>query len=618
MQEGNLPDDFYSSLLESQCGAADDSQPVEQYTGALGVTRAFVDAHERPVGQLQWNTDLASIYTDPGNVSGVRWCTGALIAENLFLTAGHCFDQSANGWDLPKVNGTNDVIPSTEIATRMHVNFNFQVDPSGTLRPQQEFPVAQLTEYRLGGLDFAILRLTGNPHQTFGIGTVATVDAAVNSMLAIIGHPAGVPKRIEAGPLTSFSGNSVQYNDIDTLGGNSGSAIWSSPDGQIVGVHTNGGCTTSGSGSNSGMRISSLLSASPTLRSLATRPEPAGPVVAWGANRLDAFVIGTDQAVYHKWWGSAAWGPSLTGYERMGGVLTSRPEVASWGLNRLDLFVLGTDRALYHKWWNGSAWAPSLTGYEGQGGVCTSPPKAVTWGPDRLDVFVTGTDSALYHKWWNGSAWGPSLTGYERMGGVCLGQPEAVAWGPNRLDVFVVGTDRAIYHKWWDGSAWAPSLTGYERLGGVCMSAPTAVAWGPNRLDVFVVGTDRALYHKWWDGSAWFPSLAGWERMGGVCTSPPTVVSWGPNRLDVFVTGTDSALYHKWWDGSAWGPSLTGYERMGGTCTSPPRVSSWGPNRLDVFVTGTDSALYHKWWDGSAWGPSLTGYEAMGGVITDF
>ena len=29
----------------------------------------------------------------------------------------------------------------------------------------------------------------------------------------------------------------------------------------------------------------------------------------------------------------------------------------------------GTDSALYHKWWNGSAWGPSLTGYENMGGV---------------------------------------------------------------------------------------------------------------------------------------------------------------------------------------------------------------------------------------------------------
>ncbi len=343
-------------------------------------------------------------------------------------------------------------------------------------------------------------------------------------------------------------------------------------------------------------------------------PEPAGSVVSWGSNRLDAFVLGTDLAMYHKWWDGSAWGPSVAGYEYMGGICMSAPEVASWGPDRLDAFVLGTDHALYHKWWDGSNWGPSVTGYEYMGGVCMSPPRLATWGPDRLDAFVLGTDRALYHKWWDGTNWGPSLTGYEYLGGICMSPPEVVAWGSDRLDVFVLGTDNAVYHKWWDGSNWGPSATDYEYLGGVCASPPRVVAWGENRLDMFVIGTDSALYHKWWDGSSW----SGWEYMGGVCTTAPTVVSWDANRLDVFLLGTDSALYHKWWDGSAWGPSVTGYEYMGGICTDEPRVVSWGANRLDVFVTGTDKQLYHKWWDGSAWGPSVTGYEPLGGIISDF
>ncbi|QCP14987.1 zinc metalloprotease [Pseudoduganella umbonata] len=342
------------------------------------------------------------------------------------------------------------------------------------------------------------------------------------------------------------------------------------------------------------------------------------PVVAWGANRLDTFVLGTDRALYHKWWDGSAWGPSMTGYEHMGGVCTSVPQAVAWGPNRLDVFVTGTDSALYHKWFDGAAWGPSITDYEYMGGVCSGDPRIVSWGPDRLDVFVLGTNRALFHKWWDGAAWGPSITGYEDMGGTCIGQPEIVSWGPNRLDVFVIGTDRALYHKWFDGAGWGPSLTGYERLGGICTSAPRAVSWGPDRLDVFVTGTDGALYHKWWDGSAWGPSADGFERLGGICVGAPQAVAWGANRLDLFVIGTDSALYHKWWDGAAWGPSLTGYENMGGICTSTPRVAAWGPNRLDVFVTGTDSALYHKWWDGAAWGPSISGYEFMGGVISAF
>lgn len=54
----------------------------------------------------------------------------------------------------------------------------------------------------------------------------------------------------------------------------------------------------------------------------AATPPTSGPVVAWGPNRLDTFVIGTDSALYHKWWNGSSWGPSVTDYEYMGGVIT--------------------------------------------------------------------------------------------------------------------------------------------------------------------------------------------------------------------------------------------------------------------------------------------------------
>ncbi|USK32146.1 trypsin-like peptidase domain-containing protein [Bacillus sp. F19] len=252
----------------SPCGPVNDLQHVEQYNGNLGVTSAFVSAHQAPVGQVQWNNNLASIYTNPGNVSGVRWCSGTLISDDLFLTAGHCFDQSPGGWIVPRINGTNDPIPSTEIATNMHVNFDYQLDSIGNPKPEQSFNVIGLVEYREGGLDYAILRLQGNPGQIFGVAQVANVDAAVGDMLCIIQHPNGDRKMIEAGPATAISSYRIEYNDIDTDGGTSGSGILLSPNGTLVGVHTNGGCKTDSTGYNFGVRISYLIEKSLILQKI--------------------------------------------------------------------------------------------------------------------------------------------------------------------------------------------------------------------------------------------------------------------------------------------------------------------------------------------------------------
>ncbi|WMS85339.1 trypsin-like peptidase domain-containing protein (plasmid) [Bacillus wiedmannii] len=260
------PPDMMS--VETVCGA-EDFQDVERYNGTLGVATEFVDAHQAPVGQLQWYDDLASKYTQPGNVSGKRWASGTLISEDLFLTAGHCFDQNPVPWTVPRINGTNNPISSQEIAKNIKVNFNYQVDFSGNPRSPQSFAILELIEYRLGGLDFAIVRLDGNPGQVFGHTKVAKIDAKLNDMVCIIQHPDGRMKQVEAGPVTFLQNDErIGYNSLDTLGGTSGSAILLTLDGTIVGVHTNGGCESSAQGFNYGVRISSLLTVSPTLQSI--------------------------------------------------------------------------------------------------------------------------------------------------------------------------------------------------------------------------------------------------------------------------------------------------------------------------------------------------------------
>jgi len=83
-------------------------------------------------------------------------------------------------------------------------------------------------------------------------------------------------------------------------------------------------------------------------------------------------------------------------WEDLGGVIYGAPAAASWASNRLDVFVRGTDNHLYHKWWDGS-WH----GFESLGGVIVDAPGAVSWGPNRIDVFAPGTNNHMFHKWWS-------------------------------------------------------------------------------------------------------------------------------------------------------------------------------------------------------------------------
>ncbi|HEX6095368.1 MAG TPA: trypsin-like peptidase domain-containing protein [Thermoanaerobaculia bacterium] len=276
---GNLEARIGRVATESVCGSRDDSQDVELYDGTLGVTREFVMKHQSPVGLLQWLDNLGERFDGPGetpgNVSGVRWGTGALIqqglSKDLFLTAGHSFDGEGNGWRRPSRNGRP--VPARELATSMRVLFNFQVDGQSNprvVRPGESFPVVELLEHRLSGLDYAIVRLGPNaagqlPGDVHGTLRMALEDIEeMRTMLCVIQHPGGAPKRVEAGPMTRNVAGRIEYKDLDTLGVSSGAPVLS-PAGEIVGVHTNGGCFEFG-GVNYGTSIGIIREASAIIR----------------------------------------------------------------------------------------------------------------------------------------------------------------------------------------------------------------------------------------------------------------------------------------------------------------------------------------------------------------
>ncbi|MFP5247853.1 MAG: C1 family peptidase, partial [Thermoanaerobaculia bacterium] len=83
-----------------------------------------------------------------------------------------------------------------------------------------------------------------------------------------------------------------------------------------------------------------------------------------------------------------------SGWESLGGVITSRPDAVSWGNNRIDAFARGADSAVWHRWWNGSSWL----GWESLGGQIQGGPGCSSWASGRLDIFATGMNHNLYHR----------------------------------------------------------------------------------------------------------------------------------------------------------------------------------------------------------------------------
>ena len=60
---------------------------------------------------------------------------------------------------------------------------------------------------------------------------------------------------------------------------------------------------------------------------------------------------------------------------------------------RNELFVVGTDNAMYHKWFHPSFGWSSATGWENLGGKFKFGPGASSSTKGRIEVFGVGTDN---------------------------------------------------------------------------------------------------------------------------------------------------------------------------------------------------------------------------------
>jgi len=196
-------------------------------------------------------------------------CTGWRIGNGAFLTAGHCadFDPDQSGPMLP--DGVLDLSGVLEFNVPLSQNDGTMVAAA----PQHQYPInVNNVQWRFDGegqglgKDWCVFRVNANantgllPHQAYGIPFRITRElpsAGTSVRVTGFGTDVGIANQTNqtsSGPFTAevAAGANIRLDySVDTEGGNSGSpVIW---DGVNVcfGIHTNGGCTTSG-GNNAG------------------------------------------------------------------------------------------------------------------------------------------------------------------------------------------------------------------------------------------------------------------------------------------------------------------------------------------------------------------------------
>lgn len=280
-----------------QCGASTDYVDVELFQGKNNIPANFVDDHADKTVQIRWDgyRDIISDMGTPtngmtasaGTVPTAKWCTGTFITEDLVITAGHCFDPGGPGlpgWKdgrhvtphfLNSEGRVESYVQPLEIAQMMFVKLRYQLDldeldddGNPIINDEgEEFQITELIEHRNSGLDYAIVRVATNG-TTHAIATVRETDLSVADEIAIIQHPLGKAKQIDAGAISSFKGVRMYYNNLDTHGGSSGAGVLDAS-GDIRAIHFGGHCSFFPFPGNVATRIESLIAASPQLNRIA-------------------------------------------------------------------------------------------------------------------------------------------------------------------------------------------------------------------------------------------------------------------------------------------------------------------------------------------------------------
>jgi hypothetical protein len=248
-------------------------------------------------------------------------------------------------------------------------------------------------------------------------------------------------------------------------------------------------------------------------------------------------VRGTDNSLYFN-----SYNPSLSkpwgSWVALGGATNSPPTLIydDYSSNpRLELFVRGTDNGIYHKAGTinsagGVTWASS---WESVGGATPSSVTAIWSGSKAVYVFVQGTNNGVYDNFmYVSSGTGDTFGAWASIGGATLmtvgedGEDE----GYNPL--ILVGTDNALYGTDFSYSGWytgsLPLQTQIYASAGGTVTAPPAVTWGyPGALDdidVLVTGTGGGIYFNLFVATA-TPSTAwvGYVGLGGSTPSMPAI-----------------------------------------------------------------------------------------------
>jgi len=151
-------------------------------------------------------------------------CSAFLVSNNMVATAGHCIDN----FNCDKKAFVFDFAMMTPQSNPQNLSSDLVYFCDRVIARE----LNSVADYALVQLD----RIVQNREPL----KLATQVPDINSEVTVIGHPAGIPTKVAAGAQVRSHQTGHFVASLDTYGGNSGSAVFSSTTLEVVGILVRG------------------------------------------------------------------------------------------------------------------------------------------------------------------------------------------------------------------------------------------------------------------------------------------------------------------------------------------------------------------------------------------
>jgi subtilisin-like proprotein convertase family protein/V8-like Glu-specific endopeptidase len=233
--------------------------------------------------------------------NNVAFCSGFLVGPRLVATAGHCVRATSD------CSGTKFVFGYAVRAQN--------VNPK-TVKKDDVYSCKKIihSEVQNLGRDYALVELDRDVVGHAPLAVRRTGSVTVGDDLIVIGHPAGLPTKVADGAQVRKIESAYFVANLDTYGGNSGSAVFNKRSGEVEGILVRGEkdfvtqnnckisyrCTDTSCRGEDVTKITEAIAKIPALTSEPNEPPPAQYKIYSSATKIsipDNNVLGASSSV---------------------------------------------------------------------------------------------------------------------------------------------------------------------------------------------------------------------------------------------------------------------------------------------------------------------------------